>query len=212
MTATDIGLFGFAGSRTATDEIPVAHWCASCGEVVALDTVQAMLPGLGIEPGKIVLFSGIECSRETPYYVNIGGVHVVHGRAPSIATGLAMGRPDLSVWIVIRDGNTLMTGGNHLINTLHINVDIKVLLYDSEPDPMSMDCDVTFLGRAMYSDRAGLTEVLSAAAHHRGSALVQIRPAGQVISPTGILRHAERPTYSDRARSAATGIPELDGE
>ncbi|MET0132849.1 MAG: thiamine pyrophosphate-dependent enzyme [Kibdelosporangium sp.] len=211
MTAIDIGLLGFAGARTTDQPAPV-HWCEGCGDYAELDTVQALLPGLGPAAGKIVLFSGIECSGQSPTYRLTGGVHVIHGRAPSIATGLAMGRPDLSVWIAIRDGHTLATGGNHLINTLHSNVDIKVLLYDNKPDPLAMNCDMTFLGRVGYSDRPGLAEVLTAAARHRGSALVQIRPAGQRVSPTGILRQVDRPTHTDRARAgdSASGVPELD--
>lgn len=204
MTALDIGLLGLAGSRTRQEEI---HWCPGCGDYAALDTVQAYLPALGLQREKIVLFSGIGCDA-APHYRDIDGVHSVHGRAPAIATGLAMGRPDLSIWVIIRDGHTMAAGGNHLINSLRTNVNFKVLLYDTKPDPLSMNCDVSFLGRVMDDDTAGLTEVLSAAARHRGSGLIQIRTGGQQVRPTGILRRVERPTHEEQVR-AVREVPEL---
>jgi 2-oxoglutarate ferredoxin oxidoreductase subunit beta len=200
VTAIDIGLLGHttrAGSRTIQDE----HWCRGCGDYAALDTVQAYLPSLGLAREKIVLFSGIGCTAQTPHYRNIDGIHTIHGRAPAIATGLAMGHADLSVWVVIKDGHTLAAGGNHLINAMHSNVNVKILLYDNQPDPLSLQCDITFLGRVTDNDTAGLTEVLSAAAAHRGSALVQIRPEGQRVSPSGILRHVNRATHDETVRS-----------
>lgn len=205
MTALDIGLLGLAGSSPQQEEV---HWCAGCGDYAALDTVQACLPSLGLRREKIVLFSGIGCAA-APHYREIDGVHSVHGRAPAIATGLAMGRPDLSVWVVIRDGHTMAAGGNHLINSLHTNVNIKVLLYDNKPDPLSMNCDLSFLGRVADSDTAGLTEVLTAAAGHRGSGLIQIRPGGPKITPTGILRQVQRPTHDQRVRAGVAEVPEL---
>ncbi|MBP2324315.1 pyruvate/2-oxoacid:ferredoxin oxidoreductase beta subunit [Kibdelosporangium banguiense] len=205
MTALDIGLRGLAGSPVRQEEI---HWCSGCGDYAVLDTVQAYLPSLGLAREKIVLFSGIGC-HAAPHYRDIDGVHSVHGRAPAIATGVAMGRPDLSVWVIIQDGHTMAAGGNHLINSLHTNVNIKVLLYDNKPDPLSLTCDMSFLGRVADNDKDGLTEVLAAAAHHRGSGLIQIRPAGPKIRPTGILRQVHRPTHEQRVRAAVAEVPEL---
>ncbi|GAB3479707.1 2-oxoacid:ferredoxin oxidoreductase subunit beta [Amycolatopsis cihanbeyliensis] len=42
------------------------------------------------------------------------------------------------------------------------------------PVSLALGAEATFVGRAMDSDRKGLTEVLTAAAQHRGSALVEI--------------------------------------
>ncbi|TCO52332.1 hypothetical protein [Actinocrispum wychmicini] len=185
MTATHIGL---AGTRIDGD----THWCPGCGDFAALDTVQAVLPTLGLERDKIVLFSGIGCTRFTHHRI-IDGMHVVHGQGPAVVSELATSRLDLSVWVVIRDGHTMTAGGNHLIDSLRSNVNVKVLLYDTQPDPLAVGCEITFLGRAADSDLAALTEVLSRAARHRGSALVQVRPDGQVISPAGVLRQVHRP-------------------
>ena len=56
----------------------------------------------------------------------------IHGRAPAIATGLAMARPDLDVWVIGGDGDMLSIGGNHLIHALRRNVKIKVLLFNNQ--------------------------------------------------------------------------------
>ena len=66
-----------------------------------------------------------------PYYLNTYGMHSIHGRAPAIATGLAVTRPDLSVWVVTGDGDALSIGGNHLIHALRRNVNLKILLFNN---------------------------------------------------------------------------------
>jgi hypothetical protein len=58
-------------------------------------------------------------------------MHSIHGRAPAIATGLAVSRPDLSVWVVTGDGDALSIGGNHLIHALRRNVNLKILLFNN---------------------------------------------------------------------------------
>ena len=74
---------------------------------------------------------GIGCSSRFPYYLDTYGLHSIHGRAPAIATGLAVSRPDLSVWVVTGDGDALSIGGNHLIHALRRNVNLKILLFNN---------------------------------------------------------------------------------
>ena len=59
------------------------------------------------------------------------GFHSIHGRAPALATGLKMTRPDLEVWVVTGDGDALSIGGNHLIHMLRRNVGVKILLFNN---------------------------------------------------------------------------------
>ncbi|MDP3972571.1 MAG: 2-oxoacid:ferredoxin oxidoreductase subunit beta [Candidatus Nanopelagicales bacterium] len=107
------------------------RWCPGCGDYSILATVQAFLPELGVPRENIVFVSGIGCSSRFPYYVNTYGMHSIHGRAATIATGLATSRPDLSVWVVMGDGDALSIGGNHLIHALRRNVNIKILLFNN---------------------------------------------------------------------------------
>jgi 2-oxoglutarate ferredoxin oxidoreductase subunit beta len=214
MTAIDLGLPGLAGVPT-TDEKQTAkeyksdqevRWCPGCGDYIVLNAVQAFMPTLGLKRENIVFVSGIGCSSRFPYYMNTYGIHSIHGRAPAIATGLAVARPDLSVWVVTGDGDALSIGGNHLVHALRRNVNLKILLFNNRiygltkgqysptsevgkitkstpmgsldhpfnPISLALGAEATFVGRALDSDRKGLTEVLQAAAQHRGSALVEI--------------------------------------
>ncbi len=107
------------------------RWCPGCGDYAILAAVQQFLPELNIPRERLVFVSGIGCSSRFPYYMNTYGMHSIHGRAPAIATGLAVSRPDLSVWVVTGDGDALSIGGNHLIHALRRNVNLKILLFNN---------------------------------------------------------------------------------
>ena len=107
------------------------RWCPGCGDYAILAQVHKTLPELGIPRENFVFVSGIGCSSRFPYYTNTYGMHSIHGRAPSIATGVKVSRPDLSVWVVTGDGDALSIGGNHLIHALRRNVDLKILMFNN---------------------------------------------------------------------------------
>ncbi|MBV8964830.1 MAG: 2-oxoacid:ferredoxin oxidoreductase subunit beta, partial [Mycobacteriaceae bacterium] len=182
------------------------RWCPGCGDYVILNTIRNFLPELGLRRENMVFVSGIGCSSRFPYYLETYGVHSIHGRAPTIATGLAVAREDLSVWVVTGDGDALSIGGNHLIHALRRNVNLTILLFNNRiygltkgqysptseigkvtkstpmgsldqpfnPVSLALGAEATFVGRALDSDRKGLSEVLRAAAAHRGAAFVEI--------------------------------------
>jgi 2-oxoglutarate ferredoxin oxidoreductase subunit beta len=108
------------------------RWCPGCGDYAILSAVQKFLPELGLPRERIVFISGIGCAARFPYYVQTYGMHSIHGRAPAIATGLALSRPDLSVWVVTGDGDALSIGGNHLIHALRRNVNLKILMFNNQ--------------------------------------------------------------------------------
>ena len=108
------------------------RWCPGCGDYAILAAMQSFMPELGIERERTVFISGIGCAARFPYYMNTYGMHSIHGRAPAIATGLAVSRPDLSVWVVTGDGDALSIGGNHLIHALRRNVNLKILLFNNK--------------------------------------------------------------------------------
>ena len=108
------------------------RWCPGCGDYSVLAAVQFLLPDLGVRPEEMVFVSGIGCSSRFPYYMNTYGMHSIHGRAPAIATGVAVSRPDLHVWVVTGDGDGLSIGGNHLIHALRRNVNFTILLFNNQ--------------------------------------------------------------------------------
>ena len=108
------------------------RWCPGCGDYSILAQVQKIMPTLGIPKENIVIVSGIGCSSRFPYYMNTYGMHSIHGRATAVASGLKAARPDLSVWIVTGDGDSLSIGGNHTIHLLRRNFDVNVLLFNNQ--------------------------------------------------------------------------------
>jgi 2-oxoglutarate ferredoxin oxidoreductase subunit beta len=90
------------------------------------------MPSLGVEPHNTVFVSGIGCAARLPYYMSTYGMHGIHGRAPAIATGLAVSRPDLDVWVITGDGDALSIGGNHLIHALRRNVNLTIILFNNQ--------------------------------------------------------------------------------
>ena len=108
------------------------RWCPGCGDYSILSAAQLLMPELGIKREDTVFVSGIGCAARFPYYMNTYGMHTIHGRAPAIATGLALARPDLHVFVVSGDGDALSIGGNHLIHALRRNVNITILLFNNQ--------------------------------------------------------------------------------
>jgi 2-oxoglutarate ferredoxin oxidoreductase subunit beta len=108
------------------------RWCPGCGDYAILAQVQKVMPEFGIPRENVVFISGIGCSSRFPYYMNTYGFHTIHGRAPAIATGLKITRPDLDVWVVTGDGDGLSIGGNHLIHALRRNIDLNILLFNNQ--------------------------------------------------------------------------------
>ncbi|MBW3588464.1 MAG: 2-oxoacid:ferredoxin oxidoreductase subunit beta [Actinobacteria bacterium] len=182
------------------------RWCPGCGDYAVLAAVQGLMPELGVPREKIVFVSGIGCSSRFPYYMNTYGLHGIHGRAPALASGIALTRPDLQVWVVTGDGDALSIGGNHFIHTIRRNVNLKILLFNNEvygltkgqysptsrqgmitkstpmgsldrsfnPISLALGSEATFVARTLDVDRKHISEVLRAAASHKGSAMIEI--------------------------------------
>ena len=109
----------------------MVRWCPGCGDFAILAAVQRVMPELGIARENIVFISGIGCSSRFPYYMNTFGVHSIHGRAPTLATGLALANPELTLFVVTGDGDGLSIGGNHLLHILRRNVNLNILLFNN---------------------------------------------------------------------------------
>src|ERR687898_1110139 len=114
----------------ATDQ--EVRWCPGCGDYSILAQMKKALTNVGVPREKMVFVSGIGCSSRFPYYMNTYGFHTIHGRAPAVATGLKVTRPELDVWIATGDGDALSIGGNHTIHMLRRNVGLKILLFNNK--------------------------------------------------------------------------------
>ena len=107
------------------------RWCPGCGDYSILAQTQKTMPDFGYPKEKIVFISGIGCSGRLPYYMNTYGFHTIHGRAPTLATGLKAARPDLMVWVITGDGDALSIGGNHVLHSMRRNVDLKLVMFNN---------------------------------------------------------------------------------
>jgi len=182
------------------------RWCPRCGDYSILAQMKKVLPTLGIPREKIVFVSGIGCSSRFPYYMSTYGMHSIHGRAPAIATGLKVARPDLQVWVITGDGDSLSIGGNHLMHALRRNVDLKIIMFNNQiygltkgqysptspegkrtkstpfgsvdhplnPLSVALGAGATFVARTVDVDIKHLSSTLERAAHHKGSAFVEV--------------------------------------
>jgi len=113
-----------------TDLKPV--WCPGCGDFGVLNALYRSMAALQIEPWNTVILSGIGCSSRLPGYVTTYGFNGVHGRALTLATGVKMARPELTVIAVGGDGDGLAIGGNHFIHACRRNLDVTYILMDNE--------------------------------------------------------------------------------
>ncbi|WP_323792776.1 2-oxoacid:ferredoxin oxidoreductase subunit beta, partial [Nocardioides sp.] len=215
------------------------RWCPGCGDYAVLKAVQGFLPDLGLRRENIVFVSGIGCSSRFPYYLDTYGMHSIHGRAPSIATGIATAREDLNVWVVTGDGDALSIGGNHLIHALRRNINMTILLFNNRiygltkgqysptseagkitkstpmgsldhpfnPVSLALGAEASFVARTIDSDRKHLTAVLSAAAAHRGTSLVEIYQNCPIFNDGAFDAIKDRDTKEDALIPLVHGEP-----
>src|SRR6187455_1577825 len=202
--STDVALPVLTAKDFASDQ--EIRWCPRCGDYSILAQVKKVLPTLGIPREKFVFISGIGCSSRFPYYMNTYGFHTIHGRAPTLATGLKVSRPDLQVWVITGDGDGLSIGGNHLIHAIRRNVDLKIVLFNNEiygltkgqysptsrmgtrtksspqgsvenplrPLSLAIGAEATFVACTIDVDINHLTQTLTRAAAHKGTAFVEV--------------------------------------
>ncbi|MBX3436902.1 MAG: 2-oxoacid:ferredoxin oxidoreductase subunit beta [Planctomycetaceae bacterium] len=204
ISATQVELPVLTPKDFASDQ--EIRWCPRCGDYSILAQMKKVLPTLGIPREKIVFVSGIGCSSRFPYYMNTYGFHSIHGRAPAIATGLKIARPELQVWVITGDGDGLSIGGNHFMHAIRRNVDLKIIMFNNQiygltkgqysptsplgkrtkstplgsvdyplsPLSVAIGSEATFVARSVDVDIKHLTMVLERAAHHKGTAFVEV--------------------------------------
>ncbi|MCY3557966.1 MAG: 2-oxoacid:ferredoxin oxidoreductase subunit beta [Chloroflexi bacterium] len=136
------------------------RWCPGCGDYSILAQMQRSLSNINVAPEKMVFVSGIGCSSRFPYYMNTYGMHSIHGRAPTIASGLKLSRPDLQVFVITGDGDALSIGGNHLLHVLRRNVDVKIFLFNNRIYGLTKGqySPTSELGKVTKSSPVGTTE------------------------------------------------------
>ncbi|PSQ96553.1 MAG: 2-oxoacid:ferredoxin oxidoreductase subunit beta [Bacteroidetes bacterium SW_9_63_38] len=198
---------GFGGDGATAEEPELTRkdfqtdqevrWCPGCGDYVVLAQVQRVLPELDVDKENVVFVSGIGCAGRFPYYMNTYGVHSIHGRAPTFATGLKTSNPELDVWIVTGDGDGLSIGGNHMLHILRRNLDTQILLFNNE---------IYGLTKGQYSPTSEQGKVTKSTPH--GSVDRPVNPVGFALGADAsfVARTADQdPTHMTDMMKAAHG-------
>lgn len=107
-------------------------WCPGCGDYAIINAVQKAFSELNLKKEKVAIISGIGCSSRFPYYMDTYGFHTIHGRPAAVATGVKLANPELSVWMISGDGDSLAIGGNHFIHAVRRNININLILFNNE--------------------------------------------------------------------------------
>ncbi|MEN8251157.1 MAG: thiamine pyrophosphate-dependent enzyme [Bacteroidota bacterium] len=110
----------------------VARWCPGCGDHGVLTSIQKLLKEKQLKPDKTVFVSGIGCSSRFPHYMDTYGFHGLHGRAFPIAEGVKFRRPDLDVFVVTGDGDSISIGAGAWIHAIRYNINMTVILLNNE--------------------------------------------------------------------------------
>ena len=178
------------------------RWCPGCGDYSILAQTQKVMPDFGYPKENIVFISGIGCSGRLPYYMNTYGFHTIHGRAPTLATGLKAARPDLMVWVITGDGDALSIGGNHVLHSMRRNVDIKLVMFNNRIYGLTKGqaSPTSEFGKKTKSTPAGTIDTPIMPLTDRP------RRRGDVRGPLGRHPHRAPPGHA-RARPAATRAP-----
>lgn len=100
--------------------------CDGCGHDAITSQIIKAFFELGVEPHMVAKLSGIGCSSKTPAYFmsRSHGFNAVHGRMPSIATGVNMANHYLHLIGISGDGDTASIGLGQFCHLVRRNVPI----------------------------------------------------------------------------------------
>lgn len=115
------------------EEVLPTPFCPGCGNGIIMNAFFKAIFELGhMDLSKFVFVSGIGCGAWiiSPHF-KADTLHVAHGRAIPVATGIKLMRPDLNVIVISGDGDLVNIGGNHLIHAARRNIGIKVILVNN---------------------------------------------------------------------------------
>jgi 2-oxoglutarate/2-oxoacid ferredoxin oxidoreductase subunit beta len=211
------------------------RWCPGCGDYAILKVMHKSLADMGARPENTVFVSGIGCSSRFPYYMATYGFHTIHGRAPAIATGLKLARPELDVWVVTGDGDALSIGGNHLFHALRRNVDLNILLFNNEIYGLTkgqrspstpfgsidspteacayaLGCGARFIARGIDVQAKELDVLFKRAREHKGASFVEIIQNCIVYNDATFSAFTDKEVAADMQLHVKHGQPVLFGK
>ncbi len=106
-------------------------WCAGCGNGLVVHALLKAIHQLSLDQNKIVAVAGIGCAGRAAGYLDFDTLHTTHGRALAFATGVKLSRPELTVIVLMGDGDAAAIGGNHLIHAARRNIDLTAIVFNN---------------------------------------------------------------------------------
>lgn len=106
-------------------------WCPGCGDFGIVNAIQMALAEMNIPREKAAIFSGIGCSGKTSHFINVFGIHTLHGRVLTFAQGAKIANPEMTIVAVGGDGDGLGIGAGHFVAAGRRDVDMAYIVFDN---------------------------------------------------------------------------------
>jgi 2-oxoglutarate ferredoxin oxidoreductase subunit beta len=113
------------------DTPAINTWCPGCGNFAILNAVKQAIIQLNLEKEQIVAVSGIGCHGKITDYINVNGLHVIHGRVLPAATAVKVSNHDLTVIGFAGDGDSFNIGLGHFAPAARRNVDLVYIIHNN---------------------------------------------------------------------------------
>ncbi|MGC9133318.1 MAG: thiamine pyrophosphate-dependent enzyme [Nanopusillaceae archaeon] len=111
-------------------------WCPGCTNFGIYTAFMSVIKELEsenkIDRRKIVYTSGIGCAGKIHNYINLSSYSGLHGRALTLAVGIKLANPELTVITFQGDGDTYNEGIEHFISACKENPDIKLFVHNNQ--------------------------------------------------------------------------------
>jgi 2-oxoglutarate ferredoxin oxidoreductase subunit beta len=101
--------------KPALIDVAEHHLCPGCGEPIAMRSVLEAVAELGLTTQTIAVF-GIGCYTAFSNNLDVEVLQALHGRAPSLATGVKRAKPQTTVLTIQGDGDMVNEGLQEVIH------------------------------------------------------------------------------------------------
>lgn len=107
-------------------------WCPGCGDFGIWTAIKNALVAEGLAPHQVAAVFGIGCNSNMASFLNVYGLHSLHGRALPVATGMQLANTNLKVVAISGDGDGYGIGMGHFIHAIRRNVDITYIVHNNQ--------------------------------------------------------------------------------
>ncbi|HZY92752.1 MAG TPA: thiamine pyrophosphate-dependent enzyme [Thermoplasmata archaeon] len=107
-------------------------WCPGCGDFGVLAALKKAAAEIKVPVHELVLVGGIGCSGGIHNFLEINGLHALHGRLLPQAVGVKLANPGLTVVAAGGDGDGYAIGMGHFMHAFKKNASILYIVMNNE--------------------------------------------------------------------------------